>query len=75
MRLLDLTLEEIQAVVSGYEKESKALKEELYKMAWFMRGSLNFDQVFLLDQQDREIIAKIIEDNLEVTKKSQLPFF
>ena len=40
-----------------------------------MRGALSFDQAFLLDQQDREIIAKIIEDNLEVTKKSQMPFF
>ena len=72
---MDLSLEEIQAVVSRYEKESKALKEELFRMAWFMRGALTIEQAYMLDIQDREIISKIIEDNLEVTKKSQIPFF
>jgi hypothetical protein len=40
-----------------------------------MRGSLTIDQAYQLDYESREIIQKIIEENLETTKKTGLPFF
>jgi len=70
-----MTMDEIQAEVDKMEKESKALKEELYRLAWFMRGALTFEQAFQLDLQDREILAGLIKYNLETTKESGLPFF
>lgn len=57
------------------ETESKALRKDLYKMAWFMRGSISIDQAFSMDYEDRAIVSKIIEENLETTKETQLPFF
>jgi hypothetical protein len=72
---LTLTLEEIDEVVKEMDAESKALKKELYKMCWYMRGSLTVEQAFTLDYHDREIIATIIEENLETTKETKLPFF
>ena len=70
-----MTMEEIHKEVKKLEDESKALKKELYKLAWFMRGSLTFEQAYLLDISDREIIGEIVKENLETTKESQLPFF
>lgn len=75
MRLLTMTMEEIHKEVKKLEDESKALKKELYKLAWFMRGALTFEQAYLLDVADREIIGEIVQENLETTKESQLPFF
>lgn len=72
---MTLTVEEINALAVEMEEESKAMKTELYKMCWYMRGSLSVDQAFMLDYQDREIIAGIIEKNLETTKETRLPFF
>jgi hypothetical protein len=40
-----------------------------------MRGSVTIEEVWQLDNEDRAIIFKIIEENLETTKKSGLPFF
>jgi hypothetical protein len=40
-----------------------------------MRGSLTIEQAYQLDYESREIIQKIIEANLETTKKTGLPFF
>ncbi len=40
-----------------------------------MRGGITLDDAFVLSVEDREIIADIIKDNLETTKKSGLPFF
>lgn len=70
-----MTMEEIHKEVKKLEDESKALKKELYKLAWFMRGALTFEQAFLLDVADRIIIGEIVQENLETTKESQLPFF
>jgi hypothetical protein len=70
-----MTNEEIQTLVSDMETESKALRKDLYKMAWFMRGSISIDQAFSMDYEDRAIVSKIIEENLETTKETQLPFF
>lgn len=72
---MTLTIEEIQVIVKQLENESKALKHEIYKLAWFMRGALSFEEAYNLDQTDREIIAKIIEENLETSKLSGMPFF
>ena len=72
---MTLTIEEIQALVNQYEKESKALRSELYKLAWYMRGALSIEQAFMLYAQDREIIMELVKENLETTKESGLPFF
>lgn len=61
--------------VESLEKETKAFKKQLFKLAWYMRGSLTLEQVFQLDMEDRNIIFEIIEENLETTKESGLPFF
>jgi hypothetical protein len=72
---LDLSLEEINALSTEYDRDSKALKEELFRLCWYMRGGLSFTEAYLLTYEDRVIITKIIEENLETTKTSQLPFF
>lgn len=40
-----------------------------------MRGGLTYDEAIMLNQSEREIVAKIVKDNMEATKKSGLPFF
>lgn len=70
-----MTLPEIEAEVKRLDTESKALKKELYKLAWFMRGALSVEQAYMLDISDREIIAEIVKENVETTKETGLPFF
>ena len=61
---MTLSLEEIDQIAKDLEEESKAIRKQLYKMAWYMRGSLNIEQAFMLDYNDRMIISDIIEENL-----------
>ena len=44
-------------------------------MCWFMRGGLTLDDAFALSFEERELISELIKDNLETTKKTQMPFF
>jgi hypothetical protein len=40
-----------------------------------MRGGLNYDQSMALSHQERTIISELVNQNLETTKKTGLPFF
>ena len=40
-----------------------------------MRGGISYDDAMSLSTMERELISKIVEDNLEVTKKTGLPYF
>lgn len=65
----------IEALVLTLDKDTKAIKQELFKYCWYMRGGLSVNEAHLLSPEDREIIAKIIEENLTTTKETQMPFF
>lgn len=72
---MSLTNEEIVEYLQKFDNDAKALKKDLLSICWFMRGSITYDDAVMLSYQDREIISKIIKDNLETTKESGLPFF
>tara|TARA_R110000868_G_scaffold157760_1_gene385244 strand:- start:45 stop:257 length:213 start_codon:yes stop_codon:yes gene_type:complete len=57
------------------EKQSKAIKEEVLKLCWYMRGSISYNEGMMLSPDERTMISDIVKDNLETTKKSGLPFF
>jgi hypothetical protein len=72
---LTLSNEEIVELLEQHDKDSKAIRTDLLKTCWYMRGSISYDDAMLLSHEDRQLINKIIKDNLETTEKSGLPFF
>jgi hypothetical protein len=65
----------ISALVEQMEKQTKKIRQEILKLCWYMRGGLTYEEGMQLGYQEREIISEIINENLETTKKTQLPFF
>jgi len=57
------------------EKETKSIKNDSLKMAWYMRGGLSYTEAMHLSMEERSIINDIIKENLETTNTSRLPFF
>ena len=57
------------------EADTKNLKHELLKICWFMRGGVTYNEALEMGNTDRKIIADIVKDNLETTKKTGQPFF
>lgn len=70
-----MSTEDMIAYFDRLEAQSKALKEEVLRLCWYMRGGLDYDNAMLLSLEERKIIGKIVKDNLETSKKSGLPFF
>lgn len=67
--------ESIAQMLEKFDKDSKALKKNLLKMCWYMRGGLTYDEAIMLSYEERSLINQIIEENLETTEKTKLPFF
>jgi hypothetical protein len=57
------------------DSEAIAIKQSAIRMAWYMRGGASYEDVLNMSTEERNTITKLIEDNLDTTKKSGLPFF
>jgi plasmid maintenance system antidote protein VapI len=44
-------------------------------MAWYMRGGATYEDVLNMSSVERKQINELIEEHMDVTKKTQLPFF
>ena len=70
-----MSSEDIGKYVDGLDNEINGIRMEALKMVWYMRGGLSYETALQLSVAERKIISEIINDNMETTKKSGLPFF
>jgi hypothetical protein len=73
--LLSQSESEIISTLKDIDNQAKELRHELLKICWYMRGGITFEESATLSPQDREMIGKLVKDNLETTKKTGQPFF
>jgi hypothetical protein len=65
---------EIESFVKSYENMQKDIKDEIFRISWYMRGGVSSHDLFhTYSVEDRQIINQIIKDNIEITKKTQMP--
>jgi hypothetical protein len=67
--------EDIQDMLTHMEEEAKMIKDSALRYSWYMRGGVTYEDILNMSFAERETIGKIIEDNLETTKTSKMPFF
>ena len=70
-----MPLDEINTLTKTMETQTKKIKYDLMKMVWYMRGGISLSEAFELGHDEKEIVNKIIEENLETTQKTKMPFF
>ncbi len=72
---MSLDKDQLIALFNKNENEAKAIKEDILRACWHMRGGITYDDAMLLSTHERKIINKIVEGNFKVTKESGLPYF
>ena len=70
-----MTHDEIAQWVDDMGKESNDIRKEALTLSWYMRGGLSYEDAMQLSYDERTLINSIINSNMEITKKSGLPFF
>ena len=48
---------------------------ELFKIMWFMRGGVTYSEAAAMSPTERQIVAQLVKENMETTKKTGQPFF
>jgi hypothetical protein len=62
---------DIENYVKSLEEITKNIKDEVFRISWYMRGGVTADQLlYQYSVEDRTIMNSIIKDNIEATKKS-----
>jgi|TARA_R110000782_G_scaffold84449_2_gene164710 hypothetical protein len=62
-------------LISKYEEYTQGIKSNALTLAWYMRGGASYEDILNMSQVERKSINKLVEEHLETTKKTQLPFF
>lgn len=57
------------------EQEVGGIKKSAMTMAWHLRGGASYEDVLNMSNTERTFINEIIEDHMETTKKTNLPYF
>jgi len=72
---LKLKTPEIIAMIDSYDKDTRAIRHEALRASWGMRGGLSYEDAMLLSQAEREIVSSIMQENIDITKDTKLPYF
>ena len=75
MKLLKSSPEDIKKLFDQYEEDIAGLKKAALTMAWHMRGGATYEDILNMSLPEREEIGRLIDEHLEITKKSQMPYF
>ena len=75
MRVLQSEPKELEKLVESYENQIIEIKKNALRMSWHMRGGVSYTDVLNMSSMERKSINEIIESNMEITKKNQIPFF
>jgi len=70
-----MTYDQYEKLQENMVKECNAIVLNCQKLAWYMRGGCSFVDIMNMSTQELDNLNKIVESNLETTKKSKMPFF
>ena len=56
-------------------KTAMQIKFNAQKLSWYMRGGISYNDILNLSTEEFNNLNKIVEENLETTKQTKLPFF
>ena len=75
IRLLASSPEAVKNLIEQFEKDVENIKTNALSLSWYMRGGVSYEDILNMSSFERQAISDLVENNLEVTKKSNLPFF
>lgn len=59
---------------NDFELEIKRIKDNRYRLGWYMRGAFTYhDLMYKISNDDLEILNNIVKDNIDTTEKTRLP--
>jgi hypothetical protein len=70
-----MTADQIEKLTSDMVKEIETIDINSEKLSWYMRGGVTYVDIMNMTSKQIDSLNKIIDENLETTKKTKMPFF
>jgi hypothetical protein len=70
-----MSIEEIKKLTDDMTKQKASIKANAFRLGWHMRGGSNFIDIMNMSHEEIDLLNKIIDEHMEVTKKTKLPYF
>ena len=61
--------------MENLDQEADNIRADGLRLAWYMRGGTTYDQVMQMSTNERQMISELAKENIETTKKTNLPWF
>lgn len=61
--------------MESLDQEANNIRADGLRLAWYMRGGITYDQVMQMSTNERQMISDLAKENIETTKKTNLPWF
>jgi len=65
----------VRELINDYENYTQGIKSNALTMSWYMRGGASYEDILNMSVSERKTISALVEEHLETTKKTQIPFF
>ncbi len=66
---------DLEVYIEKIEGIAKSIKEEIFKISWYMRGGVTANDLLqIYSYEDRTIMSSIIKENIETTQKTKISF-
>lgn len=75
LKLLDLDYEEIEKLTDGMISEIESIEHNAFVLSWHTRGGATIVDVLNMSTSQLRSLNRMIDKNLETTKKSGLSYF
>jgi hypothetical protein len=61
-------------LIKRFENQAKQIKDEIFRLSWYMRGGVSSHDLFhVYSYEDREIIGRIIDENIKASAEAGMP--
>jgi hypothetical protein len=57
------------------DSEVQGIRKAALTLAWNMRGGATYEDILNMSTSERQEISKMMEEHMDITKKTQLPYF
>lgn len=70
-----MTNDQMEKFTNDLVKQIKSIRTNAFKIGWFMRGSVSYVDLMNMSAEEIDSMNEVIDENLETTKKTKMPFF
>jgi hypothetical protein len=70
---MSMSNSDIEQYLKRLELHTKNIKDEIFRISWYMRGGVSSEDLFhVYSAEDRQIMGELIKENIETTKNSRM---